>query len=158
MTLIEKVRKEHPDEMNSFDRPVYCPTKYGYADQPSYCGDIDYGDANKRCTECWNREIPEEKEEKENKPMKKTKAMLEEELDQKKNEIEELKKELVKVEKYKQYDDMAGEIKAIYDSFVNAGFNRDQAYEILIILLQNQKAASNSWESYLSKYLSMRRK
>ena len=59
MTLIEKVRKEHPDEMNSFDRPVYCPTKYGYAGQPSYCGDIDYGDANKRCTECWNREIPE---------------------------------------------------------------------------------------------------
>ena len=58
MTLIEKVRKEHPDEMNSFDRPVYCPTKYGYAGQPSYCGDIDYGDANKRCTECWNREIP----------------------------------------------------------------------------------------------------
>lgn len=59
MTLIEKVRKEHPDEMNSFDRPVYCPTKYGYAGQPSYCGDIDYGDANKRCTECWNREISE---------------------------------------------------------------------------------------------------
>lgn len=59
MTLIEKVRKEHPDEMNSFDRPLYCPTKYGYAGQPSYCGDIDYGDANKRCAECWNREIPE---------------------------------------------------------------------------------------------------
>lgn len=158
MTLIEKLRKEHPEEMNSFDRPMYCPTKYGYAECPLYCEDIEYGNALKRCTDCWNREIPEEKEEKENKPMKKTKAMLEEELDQKKNEIEELKKELVKVEKYKQYDDMAGEIKAIYDSFFNAGFNRDQAYEILIILLQNQKAASNSWELYLSKYLSMRRK
>lgn len=158
MTLIEKLRKEHPEEMNSFDRPMYCPTKYGYAECPLYCEDIEYGNALKRCTDCWNREIPEEKEEKESKPMKKTKAMLEEELDQKKNEIEELKKELVKVEKYKQYDDMAGEIKAIYDSFFNAGFNRDQAYEILIILLQNQKAASNSWELYLSKYLSMRRK
>lgn len=158
MTLIEKLRKEHPEEMNSFDRPIYCPTKYGYAECPLYCEDIEYGNARKRCTDCWNREISEEKEEKESKPMKKTKAMLEEELDQKKNEIEELKKELVKVEKYKQYDDMAGEIKAIYDSFFNAGFNRDQAYEILIILLQNQKAASNSWELYLSKYLSMRRK
>ena len=156
MTLIEKLRKEHPEEMNSFDRPIYCPTKYGYTSPPLYCRNLDYGDANKRCTDCWNREIPEE--EKENKPMKKTKAMLEEELEQKRAEIEELKKELVKVEKYKQYDDMAGEIKAIYDSFVNAGFNEDQAYEILIILLQNQKAASNSWESYLSKYLSMRRK
>ncbi len=157
MTLIEKLRKEHPEEMNSFDRPIYCPTKYGYTSPPLYCGDLDYGNANKRCADCWNREIPEEKE-KENKSMKKTKAMLEEELEQKRAEIEELKKELVKVEKYKQYDDMAGEIKAIYDSFVNAGFNSDQAYEILIILLQNQKAASNSWESYLSKYLSMRRK
>ena len=157
MTLIEKLRKEHPDEMNSFDRPIYCPTKYGYTSPPLYCGDLDYGNANDRCTDCWNREIPEEKE-KENEPMKKTKAMLEEELEQKRAEIEELKKELVKVEKYKQYDDMAGEIKAIYDSFVNAGFNEDQAYEILIILLQNQKAASNSWESYLSKYLSTRRK
>lgn len=158
MTLIEKLRKEHPEEMNSFDRPIYCPTKYGYAECPSYCEDIEYGNARKRCIDCWNREIPEEKEEKENKPMKKTKAMLEEELEQKRDEIEELKKELVKVEKYKQYDDMAGEIKAIYDSFVNAGFNKDQAYEILIILLQNQKAASNSWESYLNKYLSTRRK
>ena len=158
MTALEKLKKEHPDEMNSFGRPIYCPTKYGYAEYPFYCEDNEYGDAHERCTDCWNREISEEKEEKENKPMKKTKAMLEEELEQKRDEIEELKKELVKVEKYKQYDDMAGEIKAIYDSFVNAGFNNDQAYEILIILLQNQKAASNSWESYLGKYLSMRRK
>ena len=155
MTLIEKLRKEHPEEMNSFDRPIYCPTKYGYAEYPLYCEDIEYGNARKRCTDCWNREIPEEKEEKENKPMKKTKAMLEEELDQKKNEIDELKKELVKVEKYKQYDDMAGEVKAIYDSFVNAGFNRDQAYEILIILLQNQKAATPNYRDF---YTSTRRK
>ena len=155
MTLIEKLRKEHPEEMNSFDRPIYCPTKHGYAECPLYCEDIEYGNARKRCTDCWNREIPEEKEEKENKSMKKTKAMLDEELEQKKNEIEELKKELVKVEKYKQYDDMAGEIKAIYDSCVNAGFNEDQAYEILIILLQNQKAATPNYRDF---YTSTRRK
>ena len=154
MTLIEKLRKEHPEEMNSFDRPIYCPTKYGYTSPPLYCRDFDYGNANKRCTDCWNREIPEEKE-KENELMNKTKAMLEEELEQKKNEIEELKKELVKVEKYKQYDDMAGGIKGIFDSFVNAGFNRDQAYEILIILLQNQKAATPNYRDF---YTSMRRK
>ena len=154
MTLIEKLRKEHPEGMNSFDRPIYCPTKYGYAECPLYCEDIEYGNARKRCTDCWNREIPEEKE-KENKSMKKTKAMLEEELEQKRAEIEELKKELVKVEKYKQYDDMSCEIKAIYDSFVNAGFNEDQAYEILIILLQNQKAATPNYRDF---YMSTRRK
>ena len=152
MTLIEKLRKEHPEEMNCSGIPMYCPTKYGYAECPLYCEDIEYGNARKRCTDCWNREIPEEKE---NKPMKKTKAMLEEELEQKKNEIEELKKELVKIEKYKQYDEMAGEIKAIYDSFANAGFNRDQAYEILIILLQNQKAAAPNYRDF---YMSTRRK
>ena len=152
MTFLDKLTKEHPD----LSEAIHCPHDFGYEDNDKCPKDCDGNLMT--CTACWNREIPGEKEEKENKPMKKTKAMLEEELDQKKNEIEELKKELVKVEKYKQYDDMAGEIKAIYDSFVNAGFNNDQAYEILIILLQNQKAASNSWESYLSKYLSMRRK
>ena len=157
MTLIERLRKEHPDEMNSFDRPIYCPTRYGYTSPPLYCGDFDYGDANKRCTDCWNREIPEEKE-KENEPMKKTKAMLEEELEQKKTEIEDLKKELEKTEKHKQYDDVAGELKAIYDSLVNIGFGEDQAFVILMTFIQNQKAASNSFESALNKYLSARRK
>ena len=157
MTWLEKFYMDNPCHLGASRSGVGCPADY-----------VDDADCPQKpdgstmsCSECWGRkipEIPEEKEEKENKPMKKTKAMPEEELEQKKNEIEELKKELVKVEKYKQYDDMAGEIKAIYDSFVNAGFNRDQAYEILIILLQNQKAASNSWESYLSKYLSMCRK
>ena len=157
MTLIEKLRKEHPEEMNSFDRPIYCPTKYGYTSPPLYCGDLDYGNANKRCTDCWNREIPEEKE-KENELMNKTKAMLEEELEQKKSEIEDLKKELEKAEKYKQYDDAAGELKAIYDSLVNIGFGEDQAFVLLNTMIANQKAASNSLESYLSNYLSTRRK
>ena len=157
MTLIEKLRKEHPEEMNSFGRPIYCPTRYGYTSSPLYCGDFDYGNENKRCTDCWNREIPEEKE-KENELMNKTKAMLEEELEQKKTEIEDLKKELEKTEKHKQYDDAAGELKAIYDSCVNAGFNEDQAFVLLNTMINNQKAALNSWESYLSKYLSMRRK
>ena len=154
MTLIEKLRKEHPEEMNSFDRPIYCPTKYGYTSPPLYCGDLDYGNANKRCTDCWNREIPEEKE-KENELMNKTKAMLEEELEQKKNEIEDLKKELAKAEKYKQYDDMAGEIKAIYDSFVNAGFDEDQAFVLLNTMINNQKAATPNYRDF---YTSARRK
>lgn len=158
MTFREKIELDDPYRLSdhSWGGVTGCPDRY----DPE-CMDkcrLKGGPSEISCNSCWNREIPEEKEEKENKHMKKTKAMLEEELEQKKNEIDELKRELVKVEKYKQYDDMAGEIKAIYDSFVNAGFDRDQAYEILIILLQNQKAASNSWESYLNKYLSMRRK
>ena len=154
MTLIEKLRKEHPEEMNSFDRPIYCPTKYGYTSPPLYCGDLDYGNANKRCIDCWNREILEEKE-KENELMNKTKAMLEEELEQKKNEIEELKKELEKTEKHKQYDDVAGELKAIYDSLVNIGFSEDQAFVLLNTMINNQKASTPTYRDF---YGSTRRK
>ena len=154
MTLIEKLRKEHPEEINSFDRPIYCPTKYGYISPPLYCGDLGYVNANKRCTDCWNREITEEKE-KENEPMKKTKTMLEEELEQKKNEIEDLKKELEKTEKHKQYDDAAGELKAIYDSLVNIGFSEDQAFMLLNTMINNQKAATPNYRDF---YTSTRRK
>lgn len=159
MTCKEKLLQIYPQQVH----PDYtggcfgCPNIYDamkYIPKPDYCKRIKH---HAECTECWNREIPEEKE-KENKPMKKTKAMLEEELDQKRAEIEELKKELVKAEKYKRYDDAAGEMKAMHDSFVNAGFNEDQAFTILMTMLQNQKAASNSWDSYLAKYLSMHRK
>lgn len=158
MTFREKIELDDPYRLSdhSWGGVTGCPDRY----DPE-CMDkcrLKGGPSEISCNSCWNREIPEEKE-KENKSMKKTKAMLEEELEQKRAEIEELRKELVKVEKYKQYDDMAGEIKAIYDSFVNAGFNEDQAYEILIILLQNQKAAPTyTWESYLSKYLDARKK
>lgn len=153
MTFKEKLKKEHP-EIEHYLRK--CPYQFEYEKPEDECPKNQDG-SGMTCIECWNREIPEEKE-KENEPMKKTKAMLEEELDQKRAEIEDLKKELEKAEKYKQYNDAAGEMKAMYDSFVNAGFDEDQAFTILMTMLQNQKAASNSWESYLSKYLSMHRK
>ena len=154
MTALEKLKKEHPEEFNEDGFPICCPHYFKYLDPPPYCEDSNYGSTRERCTACWNREIPEEKE-KENKPMKKTKAMLEEELDQKRAEIEELKKELAKAEKYKQYDDMAGEVKAIYDSFVNAGFNEDQAFVLLNTMINNQKAATPTYRNF---YDSIRRK
>lgn len=142
MTYLEKVKKERPEDITTLGIPRYCPNR----EQPVYCGNDFFGNAYQRCTKCWNTEIPEEKE-KENKPMKKTKAMLEEELDQKRAEIEDLKKELAKAEKYKQYDDMAGEVKAIYDSFVNAGFNEDQAFVLLNTMINNQKSAEPVYRS-----------
>lgn len=136
MTYREKFHMEHPDRDSVNTLSMGCPADY---ERNTNCPEYSDGTVMS-CKDCWNREIPEEKE-KENKPMKKTKAMLEEELDQKRAEIEELKKELEKAEKYKQYDDAAGEMKAMYDSLVNAGFNEDQAFTILMTMLQNQKAA-----------------
>lgn len=68
---------------------------------------------------------------------KKTKAELMEELENVKNAKEELEKELKNLDKYKQYEDMAGEVHAIYVSFVHAGFSEEQAYDLLKTMIQN---------------------
>lgn len=48
-------------------------------------------------------------------------------------EIEELKKGLAKLKKYEQYAESAEDIKAIYNSFVDAGFTEDQAFTLVCI-------------------------
>ena len=68
---------------------------------------------------------------------KKTKAELEKELETIKESKAELEKELKNLEKYKQYEDMAGEVHAIYMSFVHAGFSEEQAYDLLKTMIQN---------------------
>ena len=66
MTCREKLAKEHPAiiaEMN-------CPHDFKYAKPPAYCpygckasGNLTQVVKDKLCTECWDREIPEEKQE-----------------------------------------------------------------------------------------------
>lgn len=60
-----------------------------------------------------------------------TKAELEVEIKAKEAEIRELKKETERLKRYEQYDEMTGEIKAIYDSFVRSGFTEEQAFKLL---------------------------
>lgn len=163
MTCREKLKLEHPDCVS----PEFmggcscCPCTYGYLDDPNYCE--GYGDWD-QCTECWDREIPEEQEhdvctpreeqvfavdedgfeieennnEKEkNMATKKTKAELEKELETIKESKAELEKELKNLEKYKQYEDAAGEIHGLYTSFMMAGFSEDQAFELTKTILEN---------------------
>lgn len=66
----------------------------------------------------------------------KTKAMLFEEIQQKNDEIKDLKKDLARLEKYKQYEDSADEIRAIYNSYVNVGFSEDQAFQMLLRMIE----------------------
>lgn len=42
-----------------------------------------------------------------------------------------LKKEIEKLEKYKQYDEATAETKAFMDSFIRAGFTEEQAFDIV---------------------------
>lgn len=66
MTFREKVTLEHPDEIsNRCHGGVHgCPVSYGYEDSVA-CGN-SLGHTNKKCTECWDREMPEEKSESDN--------------------------------------------------------------------------------------------
>lgn len=62
MTCRDKLKMEHPENINPKDYGGCggCPSTYGYLDDPHYCGDDNYGmDREKRCTMCWDREIPE---------------------------------------------------------------------------------------------------
>lgn len=60
----------------------------------------------------------------------KTKNEPLEEIEQKNEEIEILKADIEKLEKYRKYDEMADEVKAINDSFVRSGFTEQQAFEL----------------------------
>lgn len=60
----------------------------------------------------------------------KTKNELLEEIEQKNEEIEVLKADIEKLEKYRKYDEMADEVKSINDSFVRSGFTEQQAFEL----------------------------
>ena len=64
MTCREKLAIEHPEHCS--DEHVAgcfgCPDDYGYLPTPDWCSDQLYGAGLvDRCTQCWNREIPEEK-------------------------------------------------------------------------------------------------
>ena len=61
----------------------------------------------------------------------KTKNELLEEIEQKNGEIEVLKADIEKLEKYRKYDEMADEVKAINDRFVRSGFTEQQAFELI---------------------------
>ena len=76
-------------------------------------------------------------EKEKNMATKKTKAELEKELETIKESKAELEKELKNLEKYKHYEDAAGEIHALYTSFTMAGFTDDQAFELVKTMIAN---------------------
>lgn len=145
MTFREKLKLEHPEciDDHQLGGCARCPKDYGYeADyDKSICKIINPWDlftANARCTRCWNREIPgteptnteNEREEKEMEQTtlhvqaaRKTKAELLE-------EISALREEVAKLERYSKYEDSANETHAVMQSFINAGFTREEAFAL----------------------------
>lgn len=130
-TCRERIAREHPDRLSSmwFGGVYGCPSRYGYLDDPDECYPCE-----SECSKCWNREIPETIEEKENTIMsvdstRKTKTQLLEEIDG-------LKTDLKRLEKYSKYDESAAEMKALYNSYVRAGFTEDQAFTIMLVTIK----------------------
>ena len=71
----------------------------------------------------------------------KTKAELLEEIEAKNKEVKDLKVEVEKLERYTKYEDMADEIAAMREAFVNSGFSKSEAYDMtksLFTLAANQ--------------------
>ncbi len=165
MTYREEVGKNYPYKIDPecMGGVEGCPYHYNYEtydERP--CKNV--GLCESVCRDCWDREIPdgecidgictpreeqifavneggfcieEDDNEKEKTMAKKTKAELEKELETIKESKAELEKEIKNLEKYKQYDDMAGEVHAIYMSFVMAGFSEEQAFDLLKTMIKN---------------------
>lgn len=58
-------------------------------------------------------------------------AALRMEILKKESEIDALKKDIEKLEKYKQYDEATAETKVVMDSFVRAGFTEEHAFDMV---------------------------
>ena len=127
MTCREKLALEHPDW--SEDELAYalyndCPSMYRYLPDPN-CQNIS-------CPKCWDREIPEsetienkeEVKEMETNTTKKTKTEL-------LNAIADLKKEVEKQDKYRQYEQVADELAAMRDALTDKGFTREEAMQFI---------------------------
>ena len=77
MTCREKLTMEHPEHLDvkGWGGVDTCPTVFSYAKKPPYCSDATMTN-NERCTKCWDREIPEKKEEPAYNPVEKAYQLL----------------------------------------------------------------------------------
>lgn len=140
MTCREKLKLEHPERIGDQWQGGCngCPSMRGYLDDPpeEWC-------KKARCTDCWDREIPgtdisnNKKENEMMNPTKMTKAELIEEIEIAHNHIVEMETQLKNLEKYKQYEEAADEIKAIHTALMDSGFTNEQAFDLLKTTMQS---------------------
>ncbi|MBO5887502.1 MAG: hypothetical protein J6Q60_05725 [Bacteroidaceae bacterium] len=143
MTCREKLKLEHPElvDMDYIGGCHGCPNDYGYLPRHEGCSE----DPGMNCTECWDREIPGTITKKENDIMpthdinhtKKTKAELIEEIECAEAHIRAMETQIANLERYKQYEDMANEAKAMHTAFMNSGFTNEQAFDMIKMLTQS---------------------
>lgn len=151
MTYLEKLKKERPEERMMPDGlPIFCP--HAYWPEHEYDSSINErctgrDTHNPVCSVCWNREIPgteptnqtknnerEENTMNESTPTpiistRKTKAEL-------LKDIADLKKQVEHLDQYKQLEKAADMTAAMCKSYENAGFSREEAFELTKIMIE----------------------
>lgn len=142
MTCREKLRLEHP-EFADVDSPggcYSCPSTFRYLPDPD-----DQWCKKALCTDCWDREIPgTENIKKENDIMpthainarEVTKEDLLREIKAANEHIHQMEAQIKNLERYKQYEDMANELRAMHLAFMSSGFSDEQAYDLLKTMTQ----------------------
>lgn len=65
----------------------------------------------------------------------KTREELMKEIENKNNEIKELKNDIKKLDRYKVYEDAANDTAAIRDSYINAGFTKAEALDLTKLMM-----------------------
>ena len=66
-----------------------------------------------------------------------TKVELYDLIEKKSEELKDLKQSVKNLERYKQYEYMADEFKAMHSAFVNSGFSDEQALEMLKLIIKS---------------------
>ena len=67
---------------------------------------------------------------------KMTKDEMIKEIEFARNHIQEMENRIKNLERYKQYEDMADELKAVHTALMNSGFTNEQAFEMLKTTIQ----------------------
>ena len=70
-------------------------------------------------------------------PNKMTKTELIEEIEAARTHIEAMEGQLKNLEKYKQYEEAADELKAMHTALMNSGFTNEQAFDLLKTTMQS---------------------
>lgn len=78
----------------------------------------------------------EEKEKMAKKKELTAEEMLLQEIEEKEQELASLRKEIKNLERYKGYEDIANEVKAMHDAFMNSGFSDEQAFDLLVKFME----------------------
>lgn len=76
------------------------------------------------------RELKGEKDMAKKKELTVEETLLQE-IKEKEQELKELREEVKNLERYKQYEEAADELKAMHTAFMNSGFSDDQAFALV---------------------------